>query len=88
MTLETYSLSELIRNHEGILKETKNLLEEINRNKNIYNPTDEFVIWFKQHLREFKNEVESTLKQLIEEKTYENQGLNPPYCYKKLNDNL
>ena len=82
MTEETYSLSQSIRNHEGFLINTKSLLEEISRNKDIYTPDDEFVIWFKQHLREFKNDVESTLKELILEKTYENQGLNPPYCYK------
>ena len=78
-----YDLSKSIRNYEGYLKDTKALLEEVSRDKITFPPTSEHTIWFRQHLREFKNEVESTLKELILEKTYENQGMNPPYCYKK-----
>lgn len=73
--------SSLIRNSEQRLLNYKKLLEEVNKNKDIYNPNDDFIIWYKDFLRENKNREQIWLRNLIEEKTYINQGLNPPFCY-------
>ena len=83
MEIMAYSLTKLISNTEERTMCYKQLLEEVGRDKEHFPPTDEFVIWFKSHLREEKSRNQSLLKELIEEKTYENEGLNPPYCYKK-----
>lgn len=40
------------------------------------------VNWYKQFLREEKNENEKELKHLQEELYNFRQGLNPPFCYK------
>ncbi|MBD3195134.1 MAG: hypothetical protein GF317_08775 [Candidatus Lokiarchaeota archaeon] len=70
-------LKELIKNSEQRVKEYKELLSNVFRNKDIDYPD-----WYKQLLRENKNREEVWLKELVKEKTYENQGLNPPFCYK------
>ena len=45
---------------------------------------DELKGWYKSHLREMLNIEKAWLKRIIEEKTYENQGLNPPFLNKYL----
>ena len=39
--------------------------------------------WFRDSLRESKNSEEAWLSKLREERTFEKQGLNPPFCYEK-----
>ncbi len=80
MDLE-WDLKIAIKNSEQRLINFKKLLEEVHRDKDIFPSDDKFVKWFKTFLRENKNEEQENLKRLIKEKTYENQGLNPPYCY-------
>lgn len=75
-------LKELIKNTEERVASYKKMLEDVSRDKINFPPTDEFVEWYKSFLREFKNLEQSLLKDLVEEKTNENQGLNPPFCYK------
>jgi len=48
----------------------KKLLEEVYKDKETFPPGDEFVIWFKEHLREMKNSEESSLKKLHLELKY------------------
>lgn len=76
------TLSELIKNSEERFISYKKLIEDVHKDKINFPPNDEFVIWYKNFLRENKNEEEIWLKKLISEKTNENQGINPPYCYK------
>lgn len=74
-----------IRNAEIRIASCKNMLEEVSRDKIGFPPEDEIVIWYKANLREKKNYEQICLKILIEEKTYENEGMNSPsmYPYKK-----
>ena len=74
-------LKTLIKNTEERIFCYKKLLEDVFKNKINYS-TDEFTIWYKTILRENKNFEEFILKSIIEEKTYEKDGLNPPFCYK------
>ena len=67
-------LRSLVRNGEVRLVSYKQLLETAYKEKQ-----PEF---FKSHLRELKNIEDSLLKSYRKELEYENQGLNPPYCYK------
>lgn len=88
----TYSqhLSMLIKNSEERIVFYKKTLEDVNKNKLIIDSNfgisqeelDKFTVWFKLNLRELKNKEEKDLKELVEEKTYYNQGLNPPSFYK------
>ena len=71
----------MIRSAETRSIDYKKMLEDIGRNRDIYPPNDETVQWFKSYIRENKNETDKWLKHLIEMKTYENQQLNPPFCY-------
>ena len=82
MTLETYSLSGLIRSYEDIVASYKELLKDASMDKEHYPPENELIIWYKTILREEKANCQSILKDLVKEKEYENQGLNPPFCYK------
>lgn len=47
--------------------------------RDTYPPLDELVIWLKEFIREEKNSEQRWLKMLVEEKTAENEGLNPNY---------
>jgi len=67
-------LKELIKNSEERSISYKKLLEELYKNK--IN-----VEWYNNLLRESKNFEQSWLKKLVEEKRYENEGLNPPFFY-------
>ena len=75
-------LKTLIKNTEDRVTSYKELIEMVSCDKLTFNPNDELVIWYKQHLREEKNSNQIWLKKLVEEKTHENQGLNPPYLYR------
>ena len=72
-------LKELIKNTEERLISYKILLEDVGRNKTIFNLDNE---WYKNDIRDFKNFEQQWLKKLSEEKRNENEGMNPPYCYK------
>jgi len=80
--LVEYSLSGLIRSYEDRVASYKELLKEASMDKEHFPPDSDIVIWYKAILREGKAENQSILKDLVKEKEYENQGLNPPYCYK------
>lgn len=41
----------------------------------------EFMVWYKDHLREMSNQQQVSLKELREERRHENEGLNPPSFY-------
>jgi len=71
----------IIQNSEQRFISYKKLLEEVSRDKFNYPPNNEFVIWYKSHLRECKNSEELSLKKMVKDKTYENEGLNPPSFY-------
>lgn len=80
-------LKELIKNSEERVASYKVLLEQVGKDKVNFPATDELVEWYKSILRDNKNSEQVRLKLLTEEKTYENQGLNPPYCYKHYKQN-
>jgi len=80
--LVEYSLSGIIRSYEDMVASYKELLKESSMDKVNYPPDNELVIWYKANLREEKARCQSILKDLVKEKEYENQGLNPPFCYK------
>jgi hypothetical protein len=71
----------LIKNCEERFIWYKKELENLHKDKEHYNPESEWTKWFKEHLRECKNDEEINLKEHREEQTYLRQGLNPPYCY-------
>ena len=74
-------LKQLIANTEQRFISYKGMLEDVNRNRDIFPPEDEGVIKYKEMLRENKNSEQVYLKKMIEEKRNENEGLNPPWCY-------
>ena len=41
----------------------------------------EFMVWYKDHLREMSNQQQVLLKELREERRHENEGLNSPSFY-------
>ena len=43
--------------------------------------------WYKELLREGKTHHEKELKKVVFAQGYLRDGLNPPYCYKKMEDN-
>lgn len=75
-------LKQLIQKSEARFVSYKKLIEEVYKDKINFPPDDEFIIWYKNFLRDNKNDEEIWLKKLIKEKTHENEGINPPYCYK------
>jgi hypothetical protein len=74
-------LPKLIKNSEDRFKSYKQLLESVYKDTEFDKESD-FYIWYIKYLREMKNMEESWLKELIDEKTNYNGGLNPPFCYK------
>lgn len=72
----TYSehLKLLVKNAEDRIVDWKLQLADYNKHRMDME-------WFKDMLRECKNADEKSLKDLREELTYFNQGLNPPFCY-------
>jgi hypothetical protein len=74
-------LKSLIKNSEDRCVSYKKLLEEFHQKTYMYE-TSEIEDWFKEFLRDGKNFEEGWLKKLIEEKSFENSGLNPPFCYR------
>ena len=59
---------QLIINTEGRFASYKKLLEDVNKERDIFNSADELVIFLKSYLREQKNTEEKLLKKLTEEK--------------------
>jgi len=74
-------LKTLIKNSEERVANYKKMLEEIHKDKINFSPMDEFVVWYKEFLRGNKNLDQLWLKKMIEERTYENEEFNPPFCY-------
>ncbi len=81
MDFKEMELKTLIKNAERRLYDIKKMLEEIHKDKTSFPPQDELVVWFKTHLRDVKNSEQTRLKDLVEERTNENEGLNPPWFY-------
>ena len=75
-------MKRLIKNAEDRITSYKNLLEDVHKDSINFPKSDEFSIWYKQILRENKNYEQVWLKKLVDEKTYENESLNPCFCYK------
>jgi len=62
----------------------KKSIEDLYKNRESYEAGDwkiEFMVWFKDHLREMKNSEESRLKELRVEIEHCRSGLNPPGMY-------
>ncbi len=78
----------MIKNSEERNDSYKKLLENVYKDKVSFPADDELVIWYKSWLRDNKNSEQGWLKDLVEEKTNHNEGLNPPFCYRKNNSNL
>lgn len=68
-------LKVIVKNSEDRYVSYKNLLAEMYKTSGVED-------WFKEFLREMKNLEEGWLKKLVEEKSFENSGLNPPFCYR------
>jgi len=66
----------------------KKLLEDVHKDKVSFPSGDELVIWYREFLRERKNIEQKHLKDLVEEKTNHNEGLNQPFLYRKNNSKL
>lgn len=87
---ELHSVKKFIGPAEQRIKDYKEMLTDVFRNSKKYleQGTDpEFLDWYKDHLREMKNEEEKGLKYLIHCRKYEKEGLNPPGCYPKSQEN-
>ena len=65
-----HELKRYIRNAEERFISYKKMLEGVHRDKEAFPPQEEWVIEYKDSLRDAKNQEESRLKDLIEEKTY------------------
>jgi len=78
---EILELKTLIKNSEERVVDYKKMLEEVHKDKINFPPNSELTVWYKTFLRENKNSEQLWLKELIEERTYENEGLNPPFYY-------
>ena len=79
-------MKNLIKNTEERVAWYKSQLENISRYKKEYVAEDiskEDYDWYKEYIRDQKSTNERFLKSLVEEQTNLNQGLNPPFCYKK-----
>jgi hypothetical protein len=64
----------LIKSSEDRYVSYKKILEEMYKISGIPE-------WFREILRDGKNVEQGWLKKLVEEKSFENDGLNPPFCY-------
>lgn len=77
--MEDEYLTELkarIRSCEERFISYKKMLEDVHRDKKAFPPDDAFTIWFKDSLRESKNQEEGWLDRLRDERTYY-PGLTP-----------
>ncbi len=73
----------LIANSERRLVCFKKQLELVNIDQTAFAKTCVLADWYKQLLRENKNNEQLWLKKMVEERRYANEGLNPPFCYRK-----
>ena len=74
-------LKHLIRFSEERYIWYKNQLELVFKDKQNWPPTDEFTIWYKDFLKDWKSINEKSLKENRLEMEYLRQGLNPIFCY-------
>ncbi len=79
-----HELKRYIRNAEERFISYKKMLEGVHRDKEAFPPQEEWVIEYKDSLRDAKNQEESRLKDLIEEKTHY-PGITP-IQFKKWSD--
>ena len=77
---ETF-LKALVRNAEADYISYKQMIEVIGRNRDVFDPTNEDIVWLKAHLRDMKNMREHDLSKYRQDLTNIRQGLNPEYMY-------
>ena len=70
-----------IYNTEQRILNYNTLLKEVSMNKEVFDPEDKFVIWYKAYLRWQKNLEARNLRRMVLERQYEKQGLGPAYMY-------
>ena len=71
----------IIKFNEDCVKDYKTMLGDLFKDKT------EYPDWYKDLLREMKTHHEKELKTVIFEQKYLREGLNPPFCYPKSDDN-
>lgn len=71
-----------IKFHEDMTKDYKVMLGGLFKDKDTDYPD-----WYKDLLREGKTHHEKELKKVVFSQKYLRDGLNPPYCYSKSEDN-
>ena len=81
---DEYNISKSIKHYEEMISDYKSTLKWLFTYKEL-DKSSENIIWWKNFMREQINELSITLRELILEKTYENQGMNHPFCYEYLN---
>ena len=84
---DLYSVKRFIAPAEERIKSYKQMQADLFKNKKDYEGNEEFFEWFREHLREMKNLEERGLKYLVHCRKYEKEGLNPPFCYPKTQEN-
>lgn len=77
-----YSLKELVKQSEERFIWFKKELSSLYSQRDVFDPDDEFTIWYKSYLREQKTINESWMKSLVEERDFLRNGLSSPYLYK------
>lgn len=68
---------------EFLVKEYKDRLQDAFKTSKSWLCSDEDKEWYKNLLRDEKNKLELTLKEVVQEQTNLREGLNPPFCFKK-----
>lgn len=71
-----------IKFNEDCARDYKEMLGGLFKDKSVDYPE-----WYKDLLREGKTQHERDLKKIVFAHGYLRDGLNPPYCYKKSEDN-
>ena len=80
--MKILELKTLIRNTEERIVDYKNILKDIGQNKKLFLTDDESLEFYKSYVRDMKNKEEINLKKLVDERKFENENLNPTFCYK------
>jgi len=82
-SLPNESLNKLvIKFNEDMVRNCKEMLTGLFKDKET-----EYPDWYKDLLREMKTHHERALKTVVFEQKYLRDGLNPPFCYPKSDDN-
>jgi uncharacterized protein YacL (UPF0231 family) len=79
---------ERVKFYESTVKDVKQIIQTLFKEHKDWTSkgvTEEEVDWYKGFVRELKNDLESGYKECILEYKNHKEGLNPPYCYRKLN---